>query len=424
MTNYIFSNHDTTALAKKYSTPLYVISQDIIEKSINEIKTAFENENIEYSINYAGKAFLNTAMAKIVNKNGINLDVVSEGELLTALAAGLPAERITFHGSNKTDREITLAINSGVGKITIDSVDEIKRVDTIARSLGKVQKVHIRVSPGVEAHTHEYIQTGKTDSKFGIPLSQAIQSAIMCKEAENINLTGIHCHIGSSIAAVDPFGVTMRVMLELFYNIRTLDIPLTDINLGGGFGVVYLKGDTRFDVNAYTKLLRKELDSYIAKSPDKTVPKIMVEPGRFIISEAGITLYTVGTVKEIPGIRKYVSVDGSLADNPRPALYQAVYDAVVANKYDEEPVECVTISGRACETDTLIKDITLPVLERGDILAVKCTGAYNYSMASNYNRLAKPAVVLLKGDKDELMVKRETVQQVMQNDVIPSWLEE
>ncbi|MBR6801694.1 MAG: diaminopimelate decarboxylase [Eubacteriaceae bacterium] len=423
MSNFIFSDHDTTTLAKTFGTPLYVISQDKIEQSINEITSALTAENIDHSINYAGKAFLNTAMCRIVKNAGINLDVVSEGELITALTSAFPPSRITFHGSNKTDREITLAINSSVGTITIDSLEEIPRVDRIAGELGKVQNVHLRLSPGVEAHTHEYITTGTLDSKFGIPLSQAIRGAIMCKEAANLSLTGIHCHIGSSITTMEPFAVAMEIMLDMFMQFRGMGIDLSELNLGGGFGVIYLPGDTRFDLRAYAKTLRQSIDKFFEKYPDEKVPKIIVEPGRFIISEAGITLYTIGTIKEIPEVKTYISVDGSLADNPRPALYQAEYHAIIANKFGEEPTRTVTVAGRACESDTLIRNISLPDPQRGDILAVMCTGAYNYSMASNYNRLPRPAVVLLKGDKAELMVRRETVEQVIQNDLTPSWLE-
>ncbi len=423
MTNFIFSGHDTVNLAKTFGTPLYVISQDIIENSISEITSALEGEKIEYSVNYAGKAFLNTSMCKIVKNAGINLDVVSEGELMTALISGFPASRITFHGSNKSEREITLAVNAGVGVITIDSLTEIPQVAKIAGDLGKVQTVHLRLSPGVEAHTHEYITTGTIDSKFGIAMADAEKAAKMCMQYPSLNLTGLHCHIGSSITTMEPFAITMEKMLTVFTQMRKDGINLTDLNLGGGFGVVYLPTDTRFDVKAYAKTLRESLDRFAKDNPDAYIPKIIVEPGRFIISEAGITLYTIGTIKEIPGMKKYLSVDGSLADNPRPALYQAEYHAVIASKYGEEATETVTIAGRACESDTLIKKIDLPAAQSGDILAVMCTGAYNYSMASNYNRLPRPAVVLLKGDKAEYMVRRETIEQVMQNDVTPSWLE-
>ncbi len=423
MTNFIFSGHDTVSLAEQFGTPLYVVSQDIIENSIKEITSALTDEKIDHYVNYAGKAFLNTSMCKIIKNAGINLDVVSEGELMTALISGFPAGRITLHGSNKTDREITLAINSSVGTITIDSLHEIPRVANIAESLGKVQNVHLRLSPGVEAHTHEYITTGRIDSKFGIALSDAIKAARMCKDAKFLNLTGIHCHIGSSITTMEPFAVTMGIMLDVFTQMRKLATDLTELNLGGGFGVVYLPEDTRFDVKKYARTLRDSIDRFLKDNPGEVIPKIIVEPGRFIISEAGITLYTIGTIKEIPGLKKYLSVDGSLADNPRPALYQAKYHAIIANKCDDEDLETVTIAGRACESDTLIENITLPKAESGDILAVMCTGAYNYSMASNYNRLPRPAVVLLKGDKAEYMVRRETVEQIMQNDVTPTWLE-
>lgn len=423
MSNFIFSGHDTTLLAKEFGTPLYVISQDIIEESIRQITSAFESENIDYSVNYAGKAFLNTSMCKIIKNAGINLDVVSEGELVTAIISGFPASRITLHGSNKSDREITLAVNSSIGNITIDSLDEISRVAHIADELGKVQNVHLRISPGVEAHTHEYITTGTLDSKFGIPLSQALTAAKMCMDYPQLNLTGLHCHIGSSVTSMEPFEIAMNVMLGVYLDIRNMGAELCEINMGGGFGVVYLPGDERFDISSYAKTVRKCLDEFAKTNPSHILPKIIVEPGRYIISEAGITLYTIGTIKDIPGIKKYISVDGSLADNPRPALYQAEYHAVIANKADEECSQKVTVSGRACETDTLINEIYLPEAERGDILAVMCTGAYNYSMSSNYNRTTRPAVVLLKGDKAEYMLRRESIEQIMQNDTTPSWLE-
>jgi diaminopimelate decarboxylase len=421
--HFIFSGHDTVELAEQFGTPLYVISEDKIEKAVNEIKQAFEQNQIDYTINYAGKAFLNIAMCKIANRLGINLDVVSGGELYTALKSGFDPKRITMHGSNKSTDEIKMAIEAGIGTLTIDSTSEIFLVNKIAREMGRKINVHLRLSPGVEAHTHEYVQTGRVDSKFGIPISMGTRAARMALDSENLNLTGLHCHIGSQIYSWKPFQMAATAMLEMIFNIKEMGVELKELNLGGGFGINYLHDDPVFDVSEYITSLAETLHKQCALL-GIDIPKIIVEPGRYIVGPAGITLYSVGTVKEIPFLRKYVSVDGGMADNPRPLLYNAVHHAVVANKYDCEPNDLVTISGKCCETDTLIKDILIPQCERGDIIAVMNTGAYNYSMASHYNRLAVPAVVLLKGDRAEIIVKRDSYENLVINDMVPSWLEE
>ena len=421
--HFIFSGHDTVDLAKKFGTPLYVMSEDKIESAVNTIKDAFEKNNINYDVNYAGKAFLNTAMCKIAKKLNIHLDVVSAGELYTALQAGFDPQHITLHGSNKSEEEIKMAINTNVGTITLDSLCEIELVNKIASDMNANVNVHLRLSPGVEAHTHEYIQTGRIDSKFGIPISMGTRAARMALDSSHLNLTGLHCHIGSQIYSEKPFQIAATAMLEMIFNIKEMGTEVKELNLGGGFGINYLHDDDAFDVDKYISTLAQTLrDQCSLLGID--IPKIIVEPGRYIVGPAGITLYSVGTIKEIPFLRKYVSVDGGMSDNPRPALYNAVYHAIVANKYDQEPNDLVTISGRCCETDTLIKDILLPKVEYGDIIAVLNTGAYNYSMSSHYNRLAKPAVVLLKNHKAELIVKRDSYENLVINDVLPSWLEE
>lgn len=420
--HFIFSGHDTVELAEKFGTPLYVISQDMIEQAITSIKNAFDANGFEYNINYAGKAFINTAMCSIAGKNGLHLDVVSGGELYTALAAGFDPGDITMHGSNKSLREIREAIDARVGTVTIDSLDEIALVNRLAAEAGRTVNVHLRLTPGVEAHTHEYIQTGRVDSKFGIPINMGTRAASMVIHSGNLKLTGLHCHIGSQIYSPKPFQIAATAMLEMIYNIREMGTEIAELNLGGGFGINYLQDDNPFDINEYAALIRSTFDSQCGILGIKQ-PKLIVEPGRYIVGPAGITLYTVGTVKEIPFIRKYVSVDGGMSDNPRPALYNAVHHAVLANKYDIEANDLVTVSGKCCETDTLIKDILLPKCEPGDILAVLDTGAYNYSMASNYNRLAKPSVVLLNKDRAEIIVKRDTYERMAANDVMPSWLE-
>ncbi len=417
----IFEGHDTVELANKFGTPLYVMSQNKIERAIKAIKTAFETQGIDYCINYAGKAFLNTAMCRIAKENGLHLDVVSGGELYTALLAGFDPAEITMHGSNKSKREITEAIQARVGTITIDSLSEILYVNKIAKELGTTVNVHLRLSPGVEAHTHEYIQTGRIDSKFGIPISMSTRAVRSVLDSSNLNLTGLHCHIGSQIYSPKPFQIAANSMLEIIFNIKEMGVEIKELNLGGGFGINYLQDDEVFDLNDYTTLLSETLDKQCGELGIQK-PKIIVEPGRYIVGPAGITLYTIGTVKEIPFLRKYISVDGGMADNPRPALYNAVHHAVVANRFDEEENDLVTVSGKCCETDTLITDILLPKCKSGDILAVFNTGAYNYSMSSNYNRLSKPSVVLLKDDKAEIIVERDSYERIAANDVIPSWL--
>ncbi len=421
--NFIFSGHDTVALAQKYGTPLYVMSEDILRANINRIKDAFESAGADYDVNYAGKTFLNMGMCRIIASEGISLDVASGGELYTAVKSGFNPARICFHGSNKNQAELEMALGYKVGRIVVDSEWELERLHLLTEELEQPVKVLFRVSPGIEAHTHELIQTGKIDSKFGLPLSQAREIIGRTKEMEFVETVGIHCHIGSQIADEKPFLLASEVMLDLYKALLSDGLNLTEINLGGGFGIPYLKEDPSFDVTNYIPKMVDHMRE-MAEQRQVPMPKIVVEPGRSVAAPAGITLYTVGTVKEIPGLKKYVSVDGGMADNPRPALYGADYDAVICNKpQDEALMEEVTVSGKACETDTLIKSIKLPSPQPGDTLAVLHTGAYNYSMASNYNRLRRPAVVLLKGDQSAILVERESFEDLVKNDRIPSWLE-
>lgn len=422
--NFVFSGHDTVALAQKYGTPLYVMSEDILRANINRIKDAFESAGAVYDVNYAGKTFLNMGMCRIIESEGISLDVASGGELYTAVKSGFNPARICFHGSNKNQAELEMALGYKVGRIVIDSEWELERLQLLTEELEQPVKVLFRVSPGIEAHTHELIQTGKLDSKFGLPLSQAREIIGRTKEMNYVETVGIHCHIGSQIADEKPFLLASEVMLDLYKALLSDGLNLTEINLGGGFGIPYLKEDPSFDVTSYIPKMVDHMRE-MAEQREVPMPKIVVEPGRSVTAPAGITLYTVGTVKEIPGLKKYVSVDGGMADNPRPALYGADYDAVICNKpQDEALMEEVTVSGKACETDTLIKSIKLPSPQSGDTLAVLHTGAYNYSMASNYNRFRRPAVILLKGDQSAVLVERESFEDLVKNDRIPSWLED
>lgn len=422
MNNFIFSNHDTVELARKYGTPLYVLSEDIIASNAEIMKNAFEKCNIDYEINYAGKAFLTVAMCKIIENAGLSLDVVSGGELYTAIKAGFPMERVCFHGSNKSIAEIEMAFDYKVGKVVADSEYELGVLDRIAEEKKYTPKVMVRVSPGIEAHTHEYVQTGRIDSKFGVPLKLMDKVLSDACKFSNLNIIGLHCHIGSQIFDEKPFLIAAETMLKLMKGLEENGFEMKQLNLGGGFGIPYLKDDSVFDIDEYVQKL-VEFAKDKCRELGLEFPKLLVEPGRFIVGTAGITLYEIGTVKEIPHTRKYVSVDGGMADNPRPGLYDALYHAVVANKmaFSDEDEELVTVSGRCCETDTLITDVLLPKCEAGDILAVLNTGAYNYSMSSNYNRLPKPAVVLLKGDKDQVIVERETYEDIVSKDRLPNW---
>ena len=385
MENVQFSGHDTVALAEQYGTPLYVMSEDIIRDRIESVKKAFEEAGADYEVNFAGKAFTNVAMCKIVASEGIALDAVSKGEIMTAQAADFPMDRICYHGNNKKVSELKYALENGVGLIVVDSEDELKKLLQVTDELDQDVNIMFRVSPGVEAHTHELIQTGTQDTKFGLPYSLAKDIIVNANAQPHITVVGIHCHIGSQIVDEVPFIAAADKMIALYQDIRNEGVDLRAIN-------------------------------------DVPMPKLIVEPGRFLVCEAGATLYTIGTVKEIPGVRKYISVDGGMNDNPRPALYGAEYEAVVCNGKDSEKLEPYRVSGRACETDTLIDSAMLNQPQVGDILMVKNTGAYNYSMASRYNRYPIPAVVLLSGDRSAIMVERESYEELLSHDRVPDWL--
>ncbi len=422
MGNYIFSGHDTVRLAREYGTPLYVMSQDILKERIARFRDAFERTGADYQISYAGKAFMNTGMCRLIKQEGLGLDTASGGEIYTALAAGFPPEHITFHGSNKTEEELEYALKNGIGRIVVDSVDELERLDHITRRENIHAKVLFRINPGVEAHTHEFINTGKTDTKFGLPIDEAESIIVRTRTMPRVTTVGLHCHIGSQISSEAPFLEAADIMLVLYRKLKNRSIPLEELNLGGGFGIAYTSDETEFDAADY---IPKMVSAIQASCADKRipVPRICIESGRYIAGPAGITLYTVGTVKTIPGLRTYVSVDGGLGDNPRPGFYDAAYDAKICNREltDHNAVQ-VRVSGRSCETDTLIKDIALADPTTGDVLAVLDTGAYNYTMASNYNRFPRPAVVLLTGGMSGILAEREKYEDLVRHDRIPEWL--
>ncbi len=412
---------DTAELVKVYKTPLYVMNEELIRESCKSFKSSIEKYyNSNGLVCYASKAFCCKEICRIMHEEGMGLDVVSGGELFTAISAGFPTNRICFHGNNKTEDELTLAIRYGVDRIVVDNFTELEGLSLLASKLKKNVGIMLRIKPGIDAHTHEFIKTGQIDSKFGFALEtgeafDAIKAAIA---AENLTLRGVHCHIGSQIFDIQPFQHAAHVMLKLMARVkRELSYEMSELNLGGGFGIKYTPDDNPPPYDSYMEKVSETVFA-TCKALDITPPFIIIEPGRSIVGQAGLTLYKVGSVKEISGVRTYVSVDGGMCDNPRYALYKAKYDMIIANKASEEKNFKATIAGKCCESgDLLGENVMIQKPEPDDILAVLSTGAYNYSMASHYNRIPSPAVVMLNKGKIKLAVKRETYDDIMKNDV-------
>lgn len=415
---------DTTELVKQYGTPLYVLDEQEVRARMRAFIGAFNDLKVKYQVAYASKALSTMAMCRITDEEGLALDVVSGGELYTAIKAGFPMERVHFHGNNKSLTDIELAIENNIGAFIIDNLFEIELIERIAKQKQKMVNALIRVTPGIEAHTHEYIQTGQEDSKFGFNLFEPAQSAaIRLHNSKYINLKGFHFHIGSQIFEMEGFGIAIE-RIAAFYKVIQAELGMTlpILNTGGGFGIRYVADDQPLSIKEYVNLLVDYVQLHFTKQ-GLNIPEIWIEPGRIIVGEAGTTLYTIGSIKEIPNIRKYISIDGGMGDNPRQALYQAKYEAAIANRMISDKDELVSVAGRTCESgDMLIWDINLNQPQSGDILAVFSTGAYNYSMASNYNRFPRPAMVLVNGGKAELIVKRETYDDILRNDVVPERL--
>ncbi|WP_019536701.1 diaminopimelate decarboxylase [Paenibacillus ginsengihumi] len=413
---------DTVELAAAYGTPLYVMDEALIRQRCSEYMEAFRASGLKFQVAYASKAFCVMAMCRIVEEEGLALDVVSDGELYTALKAGFPAQRIHFHGNNKTPEEIGMALDAGIGCFVVDNAVELHMLNAIAGEKGVRANILLRITPGVEAHTHEYISTGQTDSKFGFDLENgaAFEAVKQAADLPNVELLGVHSHIGSQIFEVDGFRLAVEKVAAFAAHVRDkLSLVFRVINLGGGFGIRYTEGDTPLPVAAYVQAIAEAVKEQFGNLR-YPLPEIWTEPGRSIVGDAGTTLYTVGTYKDIPGVRKYVAVDGGMTDNPRPALYDARYEAMLANRGGDPAEEVVSVAGKCCESgDMLIWDVKLPAVRSGDILAVSCTGAYNYAMASNYNRLRRPAVVFVKDGKADVVVKRESYDHLLGNDLIP-----
>ena len=412
---------DTVELAKEFGTPLYVFDENEIRKNLRTFRDSMEEY---YGGNglavYASKAFNCKEMCRICAQEGTGIDVVSGGELYTALSVGFPADRIVFHGNNKTYSELYTAVESGVGRIVVDNIDELETLSRIAAEQGKTAGIMFRIKPGIDAHTHDFIKTGQIDSKFGFALEtgEAMDAVKKALATPNVKLRGLHCHIGSQIFDIDPFELAAKVMLELFRAVKDeTGAELEELNLGGGFGIKYLESECPKPYGEYMKNVSAVVREYCEKLGLK-MPFVLIEPGRSVVGAAGLTLYTVGSVKKIPDIRTYVSVDGGMADNPRYALYHADYEIVCANKANEERTQTVTVAGKCCESGDLIQENTkLQTVEAGDILAVLSTGAYNYSMSSNYNRIPRPPVVMVKDGVARVVVRRETYEDVANCDV-------
>lgn len=415
---------DTVDLAREFGTPLYVVDEEHFRANCRSYYRAF-TEKYGAEVLYAAKTLLTLAICRMVEEEGLAMDVVSGGELYTAIKARFPMSRVYFHGNNKSREELHLALEARVSRFMVDNLYELELLNQLAREMRTRAGVILRLTPGVEAHTHEYIKTGQIDSKFGLVIENG-QAMAAVKEAlalDHINLHGFHCHIGSQIFELDSYAHAARVMMDFVSRVyRETGWICSELNLGGGLGIYYAPGDQPRPVEDYAAVIMGAVRES-ALERGLPVPRVMVEPGRSISGPAGTTLYTVGAVKEIPGVRKYVAVDGGMGDNPRPALYQSRYEACVANKAAMEPAEVVSIAGKCCESgDMLIWDIALPRVEPGDVLAVSCTGAYNYTMSMNYNRLPRPAMVLVRDGRADVIVQRETYADLLRNDVIPERL--
>ncbi|WP_413487956.1 diaminopimelate decarboxylase [Carnobacterium divergens] len=411
---------DTVLLADKYQTPLFVYDIALIRERCREFKETFERKQINAQVAYASKAFSCLAIYQLMAQEGMSLDVVSGGELYTAIQAGFPSEKIHFHGNNKTKTEMNAALDYQIGCFVVDNFNELTLLNQLASQKERTVKILIRVTPGVEAHTHDYISTGQEDSKFGFDLmnGQAEQAVIEAMNLSNIELIGLHSHIGSQIFESDGFLMAIDKLLSKTIEWqKAFGFHLSVLNLGGGFGIRYTKEDQPL---AIPELMVSIIDEVILKTTELGIPmpEIWLEPGRSLVGDAGTTLYETGSQKEVPNVRNYLAVDGGMSDNIRPALYDAKYTGILANRATEQPTATYSIAGKCCESgDMLIWDLPLPKVQEPNVLAVFSTGAYGYSMASNYNRIPRPAVVFVENNVDFLAIRRETYADVMQLDI-------
>ncbi len=416
---------DTVSLAAKYGTPLYVMDEEYIRGICKEYNAILHEDYGDGLICYASKAFSAEAIYEICRQEGLGADVVSGCELLTALKAGISADKLYFHGNNKTPFELDMAVNAGVHAVVIDSFYEMELLENICAAVDKTVRALVRVNPGIDAHTHHFIQTTRVDSKFGFSISDgtALEAIRKVNALKHVEFVGIHCHIGSQIFELKPFELAVEKMTDFIVKINEeLNLTVKELNMGGGYGVTYTDEDKPLKPGEYVKAIVKKLCACV-ESKKILKPKLILEPGRSIVGEAGITLYTVGAIKDIKDIKKYISVDGGMFENPRYALYEAKYEAVLANRMNDEKTEVVTVAGKCCESgDILVESAKLPPAQSGDLLAVLTTGAYNYSMAGNYNRNPVPPVVMVNKGMSDYIVRPQTYEDVMSRDALPAWL--
>ena len=415
---------DCVSLADEFGTPLYVLDEQLVRENCRAYHAAFKSRYPKVEVAFAGKALLCQAVCGIMEQEGMALDVASRGELHTALTAGFPPERIHLHGNCKTVQDLTMALDAGVNRIVVDSLPEMELLARVTTERAAPTDIQIRVGPGIKTQTHSFIQTGQEDSKFGLAIasSAAMQAVRMAAECDTLNLRGFHCHIGSQLFGLESYRRAVEVMVEFADRTRQdTGITVEELNLGGGLGIQYTHEDAPPTVDELSDVIVTALEEELSM---RGLPEVclMLEPGRSIVGPAGVTLYRIIVIKDLPGVRTYVSVDGGLSDNPRPCMYEAEYEAAIANRADQEPVVKVRVSGAHCETDTLIDEVALAPVQAGDLIAVFSTGAYHYSMASNYNRFPRPAMVLVCDGQADVVVRRESLDDLIRQDIIPQRL--
>ncbi|MBM4446845.1 MAG: diaminopimelate decarboxylase [Chloroflexi bacterium] len=412
---------DCVELAKKFGTPLYVFDEATLRSKCQEFKAEFTKRYSNTLVIYASKAFLNRAIAIIFKEEDLGLDVVSGGEMSVAQSIDFPPEKVYFHGNNKTGDELKLALDWGIGRIVVDNLDELELLNSLARDVGVRQAILLRLNPGVDPHTHRHTTTGILDSKFGFPLAtgQAETAVAKATSASNIELVGLHFHLGSPIPDTSSYQIAISLIFNFAKEMKTKhDFHLDEFSPGGGFAVRYTVESQAPDIADYAEAITARVSGLVSEL-GLTRPKLIIEPGRAIVAQAGVALYTVGSIKEIPGVRKYVCVDGGMGDNIRPALYEARYEVLVANKVSDDESTKVTIAGKYCESgDILAKDVNLAPVSPGDIIAIPVSGAYAIPMSSNYNMVPRPAVVMVRDGKARLIRKRESYKDLMRLDLI------
>lgn len=418
--NFTIGGCDVVELAGEFGTPLFIYDEATVKNKIDAYKTAFDKTGVNVRIIYASKAFNSLAMCQLADENGLYIDVSSAGEIYSALSAGVNGTKLYFHGNNKEDGELKLAIENNIGRIVVDSVSELDRLDKLAASYGKKLNILLRVTPGVKAYTHKYLETGVTDCKFGFGIKHDVAMNAIKKAlaSDNLQLKGLHVHIGSQIFSIDSYEKAIKLVVKFLDGVhkQTEWLP-GEINIGGGIGVKYTRDDNPFDieefVNRTATAMKNECNVH-----NIPIPLLAIEPGRSLVANAGVTIYRVGTIKEIPEIKTYISVDGGMSDNLRPTLYDAKYEAAIANKGHESRDSIVSVAGKHCESgDILIKEARVQEPDVGDILMTFTTGAYGYSMANNYNKQTKPAVVMVKDGEARLIIRRETLDDLIRLDV-------